>query len=69
VNIADLEGFGTWNGEPGHEWAATFHDHGEGSLENRLADDFAIAILGVASSSGSLVAGNVQIHPPNPAHP
>jgi hypothetical protein len=69
VNIADIEGFGTWNGVPGYEWAATLHDHGEGSLANRLADDFAITVLGAGSAAGQLVAGNVQIHPPNPAHP
>jgi hypothetical protein len=73
VNIAEIEGFGTLNGVAGYEWAATTHDHGEGVLTNRLADDFAFAaVLGatpVLSTSGLLVAGNVQIHPPNGPHP
>jgi hypothetical protein len=73
VNIADIEGFGTWNGVPGYEFVGSMHDHGEGNLTDRLADDFRLAFsLGgpiVGNFGGLLTAGNVQVHPPNPAHP
>jgi hypothetical protein len=73
VNIADIEGFGSWNGGPPVEWVGSMHDHGEGNLTDRLADDFRIAIELVPSTAfgfgGLLVAGNVQVHPPNGPHP
>jgi hypothetical protein len=73
VNIADIEGFGSWNGVPGYEFVASMHDHGEGSLANRLADDFTISVaLGgpiLHSVGGLLEGGNVQVHPANAAHP
>ncbi len=75
ANIAEFEGTGTWNGQPGYEFAATVHDHGEGNLSNRLADDLAIVIVDpdgvvVVSGGGLLESGNVQVHehPANP-HP
>jgi hypothetical protein len=70
ANIADVEGTGLWNGVP-IEWAGTLHDHGEGNLTDRLADDVAITVVLPAglTVAGVLVAGNVQIHPPNGPHP
>jgi hypothetical protein len=73
VNIADFEGTGTLNGVSGFEYGVTLHDHGEGNLTDRLADDFAIAIVDsggfpILVAAGTLDAGNVQILPPNDAH-
>jgi hypothetical protein len=61
ANIGDIEGPATKNGVPGYEFAGTFHDHGEGSLRERLADDLAITILGDYSASGMLERGNIQL--------
>ena len=74
VNIADIEGPGILNGVAGYEYGATMHDHGEGNLNDRLPDDFAITIVDgsgnvILTVAGILDAGNVQIVPPNPAHP
>jgi hypothetical protein len=72
-NIADFEGFGTFNGAPGFEFAATAHDHGEGNLKQRLADDLAFQVADstavVYSEAGLVTEGNIQIIPTNPAHP
>jgi hypothetical protein len=73
VNIADIEGYGSWNGGPAVEWVASMHDHGEGNLRDRLEDDFRIAIAlvppAIVTFGGLLVTGNVQVHPPNGPHP
>jgi hypothetical protein len=73
VNIGDIEGFGSLNGVPGYEFVGSMHDHGEGNLTDRLEDDFRLAIsLGgpiLRNWGGLLEEGNVQVHPPNRAHP
>jgi hypothetical protein len=72
-NIAEIEGTATFNGVGGYEFAATLHDHGEGTTDRRLADDLAITVANtsvvVYSGGGLLVDGNIQIHAPNPSHP
>lgn len=71
LNIGVLEGFGSLNGHPRHEFAATVHDHGEGDPTHRLPDAFALAYDGppLVNLGGALQGGKPQIYPRNPAHP
>ena len=68
-NIANTEGPGTKNGVPGYYFAATIHDHGEGSASGKPInpDEFAIQVVDSTQTTvlfqegGLLVSGNIQI--------
>jgi hypothetical protein len=73
-NIPELEGSGTKNGVAGYDFAATVHDHGEGSTgvaQNLLPDEFGITaavapddVVIDFQASGLLVSGNFQVQSP-----